>query len=149
MNDSDRLNPGHNSVRAFLRVVGPCVLSCGLIFIVIGIGNFFASFGGTEPPRLFWCAFVGIPLTFVGGVMTSYGFMGAVLRYHAAEAAPVGKDAINYMASGVKPAIKDVTQAVVEGIHSVKKDRFCTQCGTGNDVDAKFCKSCGKQIHLD
>ena len=93
--------------------------------------------------------FVGVPLMFVGGVMTSYGFMGALLRYQAAEVGPVGKDTINYVASGVKPAIKDVTQAVVEGIHSGMKGQFCTKCGTGNDLDAKFCKSCGNQMAVE
>jgi hypothetical protein len=144
MNDSDRLNPGHHSARTFLRIIGPLVLIVGLIFVVVGTANFFMAFGGSGPPRLFWCNFVGIPLIFVGAVMSSYGFMGAVLRYQAAEAAPVGRDTINYVASGVKPAIKDVTQAVVEGIGSAKMGQFCTQCGCANDLDARFCKACGR-----
>jgi zinc-ribbon domain len=144
MNDSDRLNPGHGAVRGFLRVAGPLFLVCGLIFIIVGTANFFMAFGDSGPPRLFWCNFVGVPLAFVGGVMSSYGFMGAVLRYQAAEAAPVGKDTINYVASGVKPAIKDVTQAMVEGISSAKMGQYCTQCGAANDLDARFCKACGR-----
>jgi hypothetical protein len=108
--------------------------------------DFFVSTNSMDPPRLFWCGFVGMPLMFVGGVMSSMGFMGAVMRYQAAEAAPVGKDTINYVASGVKPAIKDVAQAVVEGINTAKKGQFCTQCGAGNDLDAKFCKGCGQRM---
>ncbi|HEY7091456.1 MAG TPA: zinc ribbon domain-containing protein [Tepidisphaeraceae bacterium] len=148
MNESDRIDPTHMATRGILRLAGLLVLSLGLIFTIIGFANFVMSMNSFEPPRLFWCGFVGLPLMFVGGVMTSYGFMGAMARYQAAEVAPVGTDTINYVADGVKPAIRDVTQAVVQGIDSARKTggKYCTQCGAANDSDARFCKACGREI---
>ena len=37
------------------------------------------------PPVLFFCAFIGFPLMFVGGAMCMLSFVGAFLRYIAAE----------------------------------------------------------------
>ena len=146
MDDANRLNPGHTAVRSGLRVAGPLVLGLGLIFLIVGMVSFFSSMGSFEPPRLFWCCFVGMPLMFVGGVMTSTGYMGAMLRYQAAEAAPVGKDTFNYVAEGTKPGIRNVAQAIVEGVKSGEKPKYCSQCGTANDSDSKFCKSCGRAL---
>ena len=80
--------PQHNGTRSFLRVAGLLVATVGLIFIIIGMASFFSAFGGGGLPRLFWCAFVGMPLFFVGSVMCIFGFMGAVARYTAAEQVP-------------------------------------------------------------
>jgi hypothetical protein len=100
MKDEDKLNPGHSSTRGVLRVVGPLLAVVGLIFTIAGIGSFFASFGTFEPPRYFWCAFVGLPLVALGVGISQYAFMGRVFRYVAGETAPVAKDTFNYMAEG-------------------------------------------------
>ena len=76
----DSLDPGHNDIRDLLRVVGPAVLAVGVLFMIIGVGNFFASFGTFQPPRYFWCAFVGIPLMGVGMAICKFAFIGAVTR---------------------------------------------------------------------
>jgi len=109
-------SPQHDSIRILLRVGGPIVASLGLVLIAIGIGSFFSSFGSFGPPRFIWCAFLGMPLFFVGAVMTKFGYMGAVYRYMASETAPVAKDAVNYMGEGVQPGVKSVAKAVTEGI---------------------------------
>jgi hypothetical protein len=66
-----------------------------LLFMIVGYGSFFASFGSFEPPRFFWCAFVGMPLLFVGIVMCMFGYLGAFQRYVTGESAPVAKDVVN------------------------------------------------------
>jgi len=92
----NEIDPQHSDTRDFLRVLGPLVAGVGLIFTIIGIGNFFASFYSFGPgsfglPRYFWCAFIGLPLLAVGGSICKFAFMGAVTRYIADEVAPVAK----------------------------------------------------------
>ena len=38
----------------------------------------------------------------------------------------------------------EVTKGVFEVIHQSRK--FCTSCGTSNEVDAKYCKECGMKL---
>lgn len=163
MNEERRIDPKHQKTRGALRVIGPIILVVGIILTVIGIGSFFvsmnsamSSFGATSGPKYFWCAFLGMPLVVVGLAITSYGYMGAVARYSAAEIAPVGKDTINYMADGTKGGIKTVARAVGEGISaglaagaaggSAQTTVQCPRCETDNDADARFCDNCGAEL---
>jgi len=85
--------------------------------MLIGFISFFGAMSdGEGPPRYFWCAFLGMPVLFVGIVMTKVGYIGEVTRYFAAETAPVAKDTINYMADGTKDAVKTVAKAATEGV---------------------------------
>lgn len=115
--NEDKLQTSQQArVRRTLRGVGLAVLALGGWLTLIGVGSFFASFGSFESPRYFWCAFLGMPLLFVGGVMTMFGFLGAVNRYVAGESAPVAKDVVNYMGENVQPGVKSIAKAVTEGI---------------------------------
>ena len=120
--NNDLPSPKHNAARSFLRIVGPLVAVVGLIFIAIGLISFFTAFGGHGQPRYFWCGFVGMPLLFVGLVMTKFGYIGAVARYVAAESAPVAKDTINYMAEGTQGAVKTIARSVAEGVQEARRD---------------------------
>lgn len=147
MNKIDR---NHNEKRKILRIVGPIVLITGLIFIIVGMVDFFSStripFGGG--PNLFWCNFVGMPLIFVGFVLTSAGYMGAVARYQAEEIAPVGKDVFNYMAEGTSKGVETIAKSIHNGITgNDTKTLVCIKCNEENDTDAKFCKSCGDVLN--
>ncbi len=146
----DKLNdPRHDEIRSVLRVLGPAVAGVGLLFLIVGIGNFFLAFGGQEPPRLFWCAFIGAPLLAVGMAITKFAYVGAVARYLASEAAPVGKDVANYMVDGTRDSIRDVAAAVGQGF-AAGHDRLatgCTKCGAQNDHSAKFCNQCGSPFN--
>ena len=103
----NQIDPGHNSVRNTLRAGGPIITVIGVVFMVVGFADFFRAFGGSGEPRLFGCGFVGMPLLFTGLVLSSYGFMGKVLRYTAEEMAPAGKDTFNYLADGTREGITD------------------------------------------
>jgi hypothetical protein len=146
MNDEEKLNPGHSSTRGVLRVVGPLLAVVGLIFTIAGIGSFFASFGTFEPPRYFWCAFVGLPLVALGVGISKYAFMGRVFRYVAGETAPVAKDTFNYMAEGTQQGVRTMATAVGEGLRSSGSELQCEKCGQPNDTDAKFCRKCGASL---
>jgi ribosomal protein L40E len=145
---SDEINPGHEGVRAALRLVGPVIAGMGLLFLVIGLVSFFSAFGGGGFPRYFWCAFVGMPLLAIGVGITKFAYLGAVARYMAGEAAPVGKDVTNYMVAGTKDSIRDVATAVGEGLaaagrQTTDRQLICRKCGAENEAGANFCHSCG------
>ncbi|MBL7222776.1 MAG: zinc ribbon domain-containing protein [Candidatus Brocadiae bacterium] len=128
------------------------MIAVGGIFLLIGLGSFFASFGSFGPPRYFWCAFIGLPLLGLGVGITRFAYMGAITRYMASEVAPVGKDTFNYMADGTHDGIRTVARAVGEGLglrqagEAVQAAACCQKCGADNDADAKFCKQCGDAI---
>ena len=123
MNEDKLQSPNHMGARTVLRVGGPVIGVVGLLFMIVGVGSFFSSMGSFEPPRLFWCAFVGIPLLFVGIAMSMFGYMGAMQRYVAGESAPVAKDVVNYMGENIQPGIKAVTKAATEGILEAQKEQ--------------------------
>jgi membrane protease subunit (stomatin/prohibitin family) len=148
---SDEINPGHEGMRAAMRLIGPAIAGVGLLFLVIGLVSFFSAFGGGEFPRLFWCAFVGMPILFVGVTITKFAFLGAAARYVAGETAPVGKDVTNYMATGTRDSIRDVTTAVGEGFAAAEREGAvrsipCGKCGSENERSANFCHSCGSPV---
>jgi len=108
--------PQQNQVRRFLRIAGPVILAIGFLCLITAMVSFFSSFGGSGPPRLFWLGFVGLPLMFVGSVLSMYGFMGAVFRFAAGETAPVAADTANYLAAETSDAVKTVSKSVAEGV---------------------------------
>jgi len=116
MNEEKLQTPQQTGIRRTLRRAGLAILALGGLLTLIGVGSFFASFGSFGPLRFFWCAFLGMPLLFVGGAMTMFGFMGAVQRYVAGESAPVAKDVVNYMGENIQPGVKSIAKAVTEGI---------------------------------
>ena len=115
--------PKHRATRSFLRVAGPLTALVGLIFTIIGMASFFSAIGGDGRPRLFWCCFIGMPLLFVGIVLSMFGFIGALARYMAAEQVPVATDAINDLAEGAQGAVKTVARAVAEGVQEAQTDK--------------------------
>jgi hypothetical protein len=129
MNEDGLLAPQHNNIRRVLRIGGPVVGGIGVLCVLIGFGSFFASFGTFAPPRYFWCAFVGLPLLFVGGAMSMYGYLGAFQRYVAGESAPVAKDVVNYLGENTRPGVKAAAKSIAEGVleaqreHSKQADR--------------------------
>jgi len=116
MSEETKLDSRHTSTRQTLRRVGPILAGIGLLFMVIGLGSFFTSFGSFEPPRYFWCCFVGAPLLFAGLVISGFAFQGAIFRYQVGEVAPVAKDAFTYMAEGTQQGVKTVATAIGEGL---------------------------------
>ncbi len=123
MSENQLQSPQHNTIRTVLRIAGPLVAGLGLVFMIIGFSSFFLSFGSFGTPRFFWCAFVGMPLLFVGFVLCKFGYMGDVYRYVAGEVAPVAKDTANYMGEGIQPGVKAVSKAVAAGILEAQKEQ--------------------------
>ena len=123
MNEDRLQSPRHSGIRDVLRIGGPLIAGIGLLFTIVGFGSFFASFGSFEPPRYFWCAFVGMPLLFVGIAMCMYGYLGSFYRYVAGESAPVAKDVVNYMGENVQPGSSWISRSIVSGGASTRSIR--------------------------
>jgi len=147
----NQIDPGHSSVRNTLRVAGPILVVIGLGFMIVGFVDFVHAFGGSGPPKLFWCGFVGMPLLFAGFVLSSYGYMGKVMRYTAEETAPVGKDTFNYLADGTREGIKTVAGAIGQGLREgglggSQTVVRCHKCNALAQAEAKFCGQCGQSL---
>jgi hypothetical protein len=146
------IDPSHQQKRKVLRLIGPLLLATGGVFMIVAFVDFaraMGSFGG--PPKLFWCFFIGMPLLWLGFVLSSAGFAGAAQRYMAGETAPVAKDTVNYLADGTKESVKTLATAAGEGFASgtgLAKAVLvrCHKCNETNEANAKFCKSCGAAL---
>ncbi len=133
-------NNNHESTKKKLKITGFILLGGGIVLSLVGLINFFASFGTGEFPKLFFCAFIGFPLLGVGAGLLSFAFKREIMRYAKNESVPV----INEASEEVSPAMKNVASAVKEGLG--EKTVKCPHCGTENPTDGKFCKECGKAI---
>ncbi|MCP4638776.1 MAG: hypothetical protein GY851_00010 [bacterium] len=148
---SRRIDPGHAGKRTALRVAGVLVLIAGVALIAVGAGSLFVA----GPSPLFFCAFAGMPLLFVGSAMCMFGFMGAVARYQAGEAAPVAKDTFNYLADGTQEGVRTVASAIGEGLRQGASSEGdpdgvrCAECDALNAEDANFCDACGARLQKE
>lgn len=156
----------YKKTNKFLRLFGPIIFLVGLILLIVSITNFMN--GGFDYAGL---PFIAMPLCFVGGVMSMFGYMGTLSRYTSSQTAPVAKDVTNYMLENTKESIGSVVKEISENLtetigikecpkcnHKINPNaRFCDECGsllykvcpscnTENDFDAKFCQSCGIKI---
>ncbi len=114
---NDIKSPQHNTVKKVLRVGGPIILAVGVLFTLVGMGSFFVCMAThSGPPVLFVCAFIGLPLMFVGSAMCMFGYVGTFSRYMAAEQASVAKDTINYLAEGTQDAVRTTARAAAQGV---------------------------------
>lgn len=147
MREENKLNPGHTQLRSKLRIIGPIILGIGILLVIAAVIDVL-----TDPFNGFpfaFLAFAGMPMMFVGGVMTNMAYMGAAMRYAAGETAPVGKDTFNYMAHGTRDGVRDVASAIREGFtgEPTQPNHIpCSQCNHPNDHDAMFCEACGKPM---
>ena len=144
------MNPidnNHASKRTKLRVIGVITLLVGIVFMAIGLIDFFAAMSGFGHPKLFGCCFISVPLLFVGLVLTMYGFMGSVARYSAGEIAPVATDTVNYVVDGTKDSVKVIAAAIGEGLSgtngTIATQIRCSKCNSPSDEDSRFCPECG------
>jgi RNA polymerase subunit RPABC4/transcription elongation factor Spt4 len=142
-----QLDPDHSRARGVLRTVGPILLTLGLLCIVIGCAGIFAV-----GPFSILFAFIGMPLLFIGSVMTMFGFMGRVARYQAQEMAPVAKDTFNYISDGTSEGVRTMASALGQGLREggfgggAQTMVRCHKCNALVPDDAKFCSECGQAL---
>ncbi|MGN0812356.1 MAG: zinc-ribbon domain-containing protein [Candidatus Coproplasma sp.] len=140
----------HVKIKKTLKIIGFILLVCGVILDVIFFVDFISSFNTFNPPTLFPCGIIGLPMTGLGGMLLSIGFRGEITRYMKNEGVPVVNDA----AQELKPAVKAVAEAVKEANSEGEKQRaeqvakltICPACGKENQPKNNFCDGCGAQL---
>lgn len=128
----------HLRTKRILKIIGLLLLVAGLIFVVVGLVDFFSCFGTANMPTRFWCLFVGLPLLAIGISTTIFAYRMELTRYIKNESVPI----INEMGTEIKPAVSAISNAVKEGV----QEKIICECGAQNDPDSKYCKSCGKSL---
>jgi hypothetical protein len=159
MPDQFPINPGHQNVRRVLRVVGPIVLGVGILFMLAGFVDFALVMAKPfqREPTLFWCFFIGMPLLFVGIVMTHAGFAGKIMRYWSQEIAPPAVDTFNYAAREGRHGVQQIAGAIGEGLRGAVGAAAgasgppvihirCHKCNHDNESGARFCSRCGVSL---
>lgn len=154
MTEHQPIDPGHNATRDALRVLGPLVFVVGGLFMLVGVVDFFSSFGSMRPPTMFWCCFVGMPLMGIGGALTKAGFAGKIVRYYSQELTPAATDTFNYAARETKDSIRDIADAIGDGLRGDHVPGGapmlacrCPRCSHDNSPEARFCSQCGVALN--
>jgi hypothetical protein len=101
----------HAAKRNTLRVLGFIALLIGIPFAITGLISFFSSFGTFQPPKYFWCAFIGLPLIGLGIALLKMGFLGVAAAYVSDEVTPTVGKAASHVGSEVANAIKGTPDA--------------------------------------
>lgn len=118
-----------------IRIVGFVLASIGLICLIVGMANFFNGNTG-----LFFLNFIGTPIFGVGLMLICFSYMRKISELTASQTAPVTKDVTNYMLDGTRDEVVKTIKAASD------KKIICPNCHSENDINARFCSSCGKPL---
>lgn len=143
------ITEGHTKARRFFRIVGPLVVLIGILFMGIGLFDFFQAFNSfSMGPTKFHYMFIGMPLLFIGIVLCNLGYGSVAARYVAREMAPVTSDTFNYVGHEIQDGVKEISRAVTEGrIEAIQEVKIhCKNCSAENDHNANFCSICGQTL---
>jgi len=147
------LNPErYSGARRFLQITGPIVLLAGVVCLIVGFVSVIGSMNSAHHghPRLLFLFFVGMPLLFVGIVMSKFGYARVVADYAASELSPVASGAVNYLGETTRDGVRAFGGALREGMHGEgTAARHCTQCGVRLASGARFCQGCGVAVAAD
>lgn len=141
-NQYDESQKKHKKIKIILRISGGVLLICGIVFVIVGMVDFFQStmdFHNGRPTKM-WCFICGIPLIPIGAGLLALGFKKEMMSYVKNETVPI----INQVGREVSPAIENITAAVKRG--TAKLNGITCICGQINDSESKFCKNCGKSL---
>lgn len=136
----------HAKTKKTIKTVGLVLVICGAILDIVFFVDIFASMSSFGAPNLFFCGFIGFPMTGIGAMLLSIGFRKEINSYMKNENVPVVNDAVQEL----KPAVKAVAEAVKEVGSEVKtesaKTTVCPSCGKVNQPENNFCDGCGTQL---
>ena len=129
----------HKKTKKTLKIVGIIMLVVGAGLTITGLVSFFSAMGTSNPPKLFWCAFVGFILLGIGGSITALGFQKEMKRYIKNESVPI----FNEMGQEIKTGVTAMTQTINDTISDKK---IICRCGEENEQGSKFCSKCGSPL---
>lgn len=127
----------HQKKKIIIRIIGSILLALGVVCAIIGFVDMSKSFQEERMPMI-WLFFIGFPSIAIGGFMVIVSFQRSIQRYVKNESVPV----FNEMGQQIAPGISSIANSVKRGVEQT----VCPDCGTPNDKDAQFCKSCGKAL---
>ena len=134
----------HNRIKFAFKVTGIVLATAGAVLAVIGLVSFFSGFGTGQPPKLFWCAFLGLPMLGFGAMMLSLGFKREFSKYIKNETVPV----INEAGQEIAPAVSAVAKAAKINTGEKEESDSCPFCGKTNGDGAQFCRHCGSRLYI-
>ena len=129
----------HKRIKKRLRIIGIILLVLGAGLTITGFVSFFTAMGSYGMPKLFWCAFIGLPMLAFGGMLTALGFKKEFARYVKNETTPI----FNELGQEIKPGISAITQTIAG---SIQNEKITCKCGQENDIGDKFCSRCGSPL---
>jgi ribosomal protein S27AE len=112
----------------FLEKLGALLFLLGLGCVGFALFEFF-TVDMFEMPRYDWLPFIGIPLMFLGFVLSGARIQRFLLRQQK---------------ENIRETMKIMGEGLREGLESHKT--YCPNCGNGVDTLAKFCSNCGTQL---
>lgn len=127
----------HQKKKIIIRIIGSILIVVGAVCALIGFIDLSKSFKEGRMPMI-WLFFIGFPSIAIGGFMVIVSFQRSIQRYVKNESVPV----FNEMGQQIAPGISSIANSVKRGVEQT----VCPDCGTPNDKDAQFCKSCGKVL---
>ena len=117
--------------KKFLKILGGTIAAIGLTLAIVGFSNLFSTSHDDGFPKLFWLAFVGLPLLAFGLMLLLFGFRREISRY-----------ALN----ATLPIVNETLQELSPTIQSFSEKTISCDCGTKNSANSKFCANCGKAL---
>lgn len=140
---SNNNKPKHFLVLKIVGFLGLAVAITGIIFLIIGFGDFETEF------------------FMIGGFMMAFGLMATfpcLIIGFSPEISKLSTKTTKYIQQQNKEDLTDIANTsaeITEGAISksakavkngLKDTMFCKHCGAEIDSDSKFCKSCGKEL---
>ena len=135
----------HLQMKSTFRTIGPLLLVSGVVCLIIAMVDFF-TLDFFEEPKYFWLFFVGMPIIFIGVIVTNAGYAQDAAKYMSREMAPVASETFNYIAEETQEGVETIAKAVQRGKAEVVQAKQCPSCRTLNILDAKFCNECGQAL---
>lgn len=127
----DRLEPEQEEEKPGIHVPGVLLMILGGVFSAIGLWSFFSTLiEGGDDPRLYWVAFIGLPMIGAGYKMAGLGFLNGLKRRYSIEDETAPEDSIEI------PSIEPTPEVT----------KTCPKCAAVNESYAEFCKACGQQL---
>ena len=126
----------HGKHKLILKIVGGVLALAGAVLIIVGFVNMFTSIRQETFPDLFFLLIIGFPCLAFGAAALMFGFRKEVANYMRQESAPV----FNQFGQQIAPGISAIAGA------AQNSQNVCKTCGTANEAESKFCRSCGAPL---
>jgi hypothetical protein len=109
--------------------LGPLVFTIGFVCLGVSLFEFF-TLDEWETPHLFWLAFGGMPLIFIGFVLSG----SSIQRFLLHQQRDHIRETMKVMGEGLREGLKET-------------NKTCSNCSIFNETFANYCSNCGASLH--